>query len=185
MSSRHRRLAVIFGVAVLAGCASPLVAAVADLSANGFLLQDDATVKASPDRVFAGLVAVGSWWDPAHTYSHDSRNLTLEASPGGCFCEKLSAGGVRHMVVVFASAPSTLRLSGALGPLQASGIAGSLTWTLSEAGSGTRVDLSYSVGGYMRGGFEKIAPVVDSVLRAQLARLKAFVETGKPDAAVP
>jgi hypothetical protein len=34
----------------------------------------------------------------------------------------------------------------------------------------------------MQGGFEKIAPIVDAVLGEQLARLKAFVETGKPTA---
>jgi hypothetical protein len=75
-----------------------------------------------------------------------------------------------------------LRLRGALGPLQAQGLAGSLTWRLVAAGAATKVDLTYSVGGYMQGGFDKMAPAVNFVLGEQLARLKSYVETGKPAA---
>ena len=73
-----------------------------------------------------------------------------------------------------------LRLSGALGPLQAPGVAGTLTWKLTGDAENTLVQLSYSVGGFIDGGFEKIAPAVESVLREQLDRLKQFAETGKP-----
>jgi len=39
--------------------------------------------------------------------------------------------------------------------------------------------MSYSVGGYRQGGLEALAPAVDSVLGAQLRRLKSFVENGR------
>jgi hypothetical protein len=65
---------------------------------------------------------------------------------------------------------------GAMGPLQASGVAGSLTWEFAPEGTGTRVDLVYVVGGYHPGGFEKIAPVTDKVLGEMLGRLKAYIE---------
>jgi hypothetical protein len=42
------------------------------------------------------------------------------------------------------------------------------------------VRLSYSVGGFIEGGFDKMAPAVEGVLGEQLRRLELFVETGKP-----
>ena len=55
-----------------------------------------------------------------------------------------------------------------------------MTWKLTSGTDNTRVQLSYSVGGFIVGGFEKIAPAVENVLRIQLDRLKQFAETGKP-----
>src|ERR1051326_6889837 len=149
---------------------------------NGFLVNVEATIDAPAAKVYEAMVGqVGSWWNPEHTYSHDAKNLSIDPRPEGCFCEKLpNGGGVEHLRVVYIATNETIRFSGALGPLQASGIAGSMTWKLSSAGDNTRVDLSYSVGGFFQGGFEKIAPAVESVLSDQINRLKLFVETGKP-----
>jgi len=83
------------------------------------------------------------------------------------------------MTVVNLQPFKLVRLTGALGPLQGSGLTGSLTWTLASAGDGTKLEMTYSVGGYMEGGFDTIAPAVDEVLGGQLKRLKAFVETAK------
>ena len=155
------------------------------VSPTGFLVKLEANINAPAAKVYEALIGqIGSWWNPEHTYSHNAKNLSIDPRPGGCFCEKLpSGGGVEHMRVVYIAPNETVRLSGALGPLQASGVAGSMTWKLSSAGDNTRVDLSYSVGGFIQGGFEKIAPAVESVLNEQLNRLKLFVETGKPTAA--
>ena len=60
-------------------------------------------------------------------------------------------------------------------------LTGTMTWNLLQAGGGTTVELIYTVGGFRAGGFGDIPTVVDGVLRGQLARLKAFVETGRPD----
>jgi hypothetical protein len=159
-------------------------AAVVDSTQAGFLVHSEVVVRAAPDSVYRALTGrIGAWWDSEHTFSGDSRNLSLEAVPGGCFCETLpQGGGVRHLTVVFASPGRTLRLVGGLGPLQGAGVAGSLTWTLASAApGGTQVRLDYSVGGYYRGGLAGLAPAVDAVLGEQLLRLKSFVETGKPD----
>ena len=152
------------------------------LSSTGFLVRHTATIAAPPARVYDALVRqVGSWWHSDHTFSGDARNLSIDARPGGCFCEKLKeGGGVEHMRVVYAAPGERLRMSGALGPLQASGLAGSLTWSLAATPGGTTIELSYSVGGFLAGGFEKMAPAVSGVLEEQLRRLKLFVETGKP-----
>jgi len=151
---------------------------------NGFLVKFDISINAPAAKVYDALVGqVGSWWDPQHTYSGDAKNLSLDARPGGCFCEKLpNGGGIEHARVIYVAPREVLRLSGALGPLQGSGVAGTLTWKLTSGTDNTRLQLSYSVGGFIDGGFEKIAPAVESVLRVQLDRLKQFAETGKPTA---
>jgi len=82
--------------------------------------------------------------------------------------------------VVYIAPSQIVRFSGALGPLQASGVAGSMTWKLTGGPDSTRLELSYSVGGFIDGGFEKIAPAVEAMLHEQFDRLKLFVETGKP-----
>ncbi len=155
---------------------------VVDKTASGFLTVHEATVTAPSAIVYAAFVTdVGRWWNPEHTYSNDAANLSIDARPGGCFCEKLAnGGGVQHMTVVYMTPGQAVRMAGGLGPLQGSGLAGSMTWTFSPAASGTKVAISYSVGGYMRGGFDTMAPAVDFVVGDQLSRFKNFVETGKP-----
>ena len=163
--------------------ATPVRGEVIESTAAGFSVRNVASINAAPAKVYATLTdKVGGWWDPAHTFSHDARNLSVDAKPGGCFCERLpDGGGVQHMSVVYAAPGKLLRLTGAIGPLQEAALAGTMTWNLPQAGDGTRVELIYTVGGFRAGGFRDMPTVVDGVLRGQLARLKAFVETGRPD----
>src|SRR4029077_15300692 len=101
-------------------------------------------IEAPVTRVYDSLIGqVGSWWNPQHTYSGDSKNLSIDPRPGGCFCERLPGGGVEHMRVVLVRSNETIRLVGGLGPLQASGVAGSMTWRLSPAERGTKLELTY------------------------------------------
>jgi len=184
---RHR---ILLSAIALCATVAASPAEVVNVIPNGFAVKHAMTIQASSEKVYTALTGkVGSWWNPEHTYSHDSRNLSIDARPGGCFCEKLdNGGGVEHMKVVLAWPGRMLRMTGALGPLQGSGLAGSMTWKLTAAtgatgaAGATSLEFSYSAGGYMQGGFEKIAPAVDAVLGEQLTRLKAFVETGKPAA---
>ena len=152
------------------------------ITPNGFLVKLEVSVNAPATKVYDTLVGqIGSWWDSQHTYSGDAKNLSIDARPGGCFCEKLpNGGGVEHARVIYVAPREVLRLSGALGPLQSSGIAGTLTWKLTSGTDNTRIQMLYSVGGFIDGGFEKMAPAVEGVLRIQLDRLKQFAETGKP-----
>jgi uncharacterized protein YndB with AHSA1/START domain len=155
-------------------------AAAADVTPTGFLVRYELAIGAPPAKVYDSLIDVGSWWSEQHTYSGDSRHLSIDPRAGGCFCEKLPNGSVEHMRVVFLKVNEALRMRGALGPLQASGVSGAMTWRLSPTANGTKLELAYSVGGFMAGGFESIAPAVESVLREQADRLKRFVETGSP-----
>jgi hypothetical protein len=134
----------------------------------------------APPVVWAALTDIAKWWDPEHTYSGDARNLTLEPTVRGCFCEKLSLyAGIEHGTVVYAQPAKTLRLIGALGPLQEFGVTGSLTWQIDAAGGGSRITMTYNVGGFADRPLSDWAPIVDEVLVIQAKRLGRFV-TGSP-----
>jgi len=142
----------------------------------GFELKQVVTIDASIARTWATLVVPQKWWDHEHTYSDDSANLRLETSATGCFCELIpgSKGSVEHARVVYFQPPRVLRMVGALGPLQAEAVTGTLTFKLDpETATTTRVTLSYVVGGYVRAGADTLAPKVDEVLATQLLGLKA------------
>jgi len=157
-------------------------AEVVSAAPGGFAISDSVAIESDPQRVYDAIVRdIGSWWGPSHTYSGNSRNLSLEAAPGGCFCERWGAKGVRHMTVVYVDPGKRLRLSGGLGPLQDMGATGSMTFNLVPVDGKTRLDLTYNAGGYSPEGFNRLAPVVDSVLLEQITRLKRYIETGTPD----
>ena len=157
------------------------MADVADSAPGGFTLKETAEVTLPPQAVWAALADVGRWWNPEHSYSGDSRNLSLDPVARGCFCEKLGMyGGVEHMTVVFAQPPKTLRLSGALGPLQEFALVGSMTIRIDPVAGGSKVTLTYVVGGYADKPLSEWAPLVDEVLSDQLKRLARYVNTGSP-----
>ncbi len=162
--------------------ATTVRADVVDSSAAGFTSRNTTQINASPKAVFKHLVTdIGRWWNPEHTYSGASENLYLEPRAAGCFCEKLKAqGSIQHMAVVYIAPVETIRMTGALGPLQQFAALGTLTISLKENAGGTSIDWTYAVGGYHPKGFENFAPLVDKVLKLQLDRLKNYAETGKP-----
>lgn len=152
-------------------------AEVADVQPNGFEIKHEVVVAAPASAVWATLVQPSRWWSPAHTWSGSAASLSIGAASGGCFCEKLPNGGsVLHMTTVYAAPGQKLVLSGALGPMQSSGATGALTFLLAEKDGQTTVTVTYDVGGYFKGGLDKIAPGVDMVLGQQVAGLKKAAE---------
>jgi len=163
--------------------ATPLSADVADQAANGFTIRIANIVRgAAPEVVYSRLVHnVGDWWDPEHTYSNDAHNLSIDDKVMGCFCEKLPyGGGVRHAEVIMIMPNKLLVMSGALGPLQKFAAVGTLTIVLEPVHKDTRIEVVYSVGGYLPDGLSVWAAPVDKVLTQQITRLKNYVETGSP-----
>jgi len=156
----------------------PAAAEVLDSSESGFSIQFHKKIKASPEEVYGSLIDdINLWWDSDHTFSGDANNLSLDARPGGCFCENLSGGSLRHLVVIYADKGKLLRMSGGLGPLQALAVTGTMTFTFKKDSDSTLLTFEYNVSGYLKGGLTGIAVPVDSVLDGQLLRLKKFVES--------
>ncbi len=72
-------------------------------------------------------------------------------------------GFVRHAALEYADAGKVVRLSGALGPLQAMGATGMLSFDLAEAGGGIKLVVTYTVSGYQPDkGFAPLAAPVES-----------------------
>ncbi|MDF0541305.1 ATPase [Sphingobium sp. H39-3-25] len=170
-STRGAALAIML---VSAPSASATVLSSGD---TGFVTESSAEVPLSPVEAYALVVTPARWWNGAHSYSGDAHNLTIDPRAGGCFCETLPAkegkpaGSVEHGRVVMAMPGATLRLSGALGPLQGEALVGTLTFSFVPVGTGTKVMMRYVVGGYVQGGAARFAPMVDQVLSEQFQGL--------------
>jgi hypothetical protein len=160
-----------------------LRAEVVDSSAAGFTVKQTVTMHAAPQEVYRRIFHIGEWWSSQHTFSGDAHNLSLEEKAGGCFCEKLANGGaVKNMEVVSMAPGKSVVLHGVLGPLQTLAATGSLQILLTPADAGTKVEVTYVVGGYLPAGLNTWAAPVDGVLKEQFTRLKALLEKGDPAA---
>lgn len=175
----------------LLALASPALAEVVSSADAGFVIRQSAETPVAKADAWKVLIAPAQWWSPDHTYTGDAANLYIDAQATGCFCEKLPRpkdapegqrmGSVEHMRIVYADPQAgVLRMVGALGPLQSEALSGALTITLKPGTAGTRIDLDYVVGGFMRMKPEQIAPLVDKVLGEQVQRLAAKLTPAEP-----
>jgi uncharacterized protein YndB with AHSA1/START domain len=156
-------------------------AEVVDSTPGGFEVKQTVTIAAPASAVWTALLKPDQWWNGKHSWSGEAHNLSLDARVGGCWCETLpNGGGVEHMRVVFLAPGKVIRFQGGLGPFQMSGADGRLAWMLAETDGKTTLTWTYDLGGYMKGGLQPMAAPVDGVLAEQIARLKAYIETGKP-----
>ncbi len=179
--SNMRRIAGL--LAALALSSATVRGEVVASAPHGFSIKVSLPITAAPAHVYETFVQeIGAWWDSDHTFFGSSQNLSIEAQPGGCFCEVASSErSVRLMTVVYVDPGRTLRMQGGLGPLLSMGVQGALTLNIMRADPGSRVEIVYNVGGFSADGLDKLAPAVDRVLGEQLNRLKRYIETGKPD----
>lgn len=171
---------LIAACALAALSAAPAQAEVLTSAPGGFIVRHVVSVRTDNETAWRRFVEVRGWWSSEHTFSHDAKNLKIDARPGGCWCEKLPGGGfVRHMEVVYAAPGAMLRLSGGLGPLQEMAVNGAMTVKFEADGPSTTVTMTYAVGGYAPTGLAPIAPLVDGVLGEQMLRYREYVGRGR------
>ncbi len=152
-------------------------AEVISAASGGFEVRETAHVAASPDKAYAAMIQPSLWWSSDHTFSGNASNLTLDPHAGGCWCETLPDGGsVELLHVVYAAPGKTLKLRGALGPLQSMSVEGVMVWSVKPAAQGTDITLSYSVVGYAKDGLEVMSKPVDRVIGEQIERLKKLID---------
>jgi len=161
---------------IMACCASPASAEVISASSNGFEVRETVPLVVPPSVAFDAFRDIAAWWDPEHTYSGDSANLSLALVPGGCFCERIpkSGGGVEHMRVAYVEPGKRVVLTGALGPLLYEAATGVMDVQVKTVAGGSQLVLDYKVAGFANGGADKLAPAVDSVLAGQMKRLRTY-----------
>lgn len=134
---------------------------------DGFIVQHSYDIAATPAEAWAALAQPGQWWPKEHTWSGDAKNLSLKLDVGACFCERWKTGGAEHGRVVFVENEKTLRIAGALGPLQNMAVSAMLEVTLKPGDLGTQATVTYRVSGTAAHGFDKFAAKVDEVIGQQ------------------
>lgn len=169
----------------LASIAAPACAEVAAAAPGGFLIQAETIVAADPGQAWRTLTRPQLWWNGAHTYSGDAGNLSLQPRAGGCWCERWGRGqSVEHARVVMVTQGErvrTLRMVGALGPLQAMTTTGIMTFTVTPDDQGAKITLEYRAAGDPNLNFDQLAPLVDNVLMEQFGRFGRMLASGRPD----
>lgn len=157
--------------------ALPARAEVISQDGNGFVVRHQVQLPVEATAAYAHFLAIADWWDPAHTWSGDALNLSIDPRVGGCWCERLPPEGmVEHLRITMIRPNEALRLSGGLGPLAAMGASGAMTVTFIPMADGmSRVELTYAVSGHLPGeaGMGAMAGPVDGVLGAAMARYAA------------
>lgn len=161
--------------------ASPAAAEVTQSGPDGFVSRNEALVARPPAELWTALLAWSSWWDPAHSYSGKPGVLVLEPRAGGTLTETWDGGSVWHATVVNAMPPRLLRLHGGFGPLQGQPASAVLDFQLKPEGAGTRLTMTYRVGGPAMAKLDALAAPVDSVMTAGFQRLVRKAETGRPE----
>jgi hypothetical protein len=70
-------------------------------------------------------------------------------------------------------------LTGALGPLLYEAVTGVMDVQVKTIAGGAQLTLDYKAAGFAKGGADKLAPAVDSVLAGQMKRYRAYA-TSRP-----
>ena len=164
----------------LTALATPAAAEITASSDSGFMLTFQQHVSTSPAEAQAKFGEIGQWWNADHTYSGVGSNLSIALEAGGCFCERWGENSVEHARVIAVMAHQgtrTIRLQGALGPLQSMGVMGILTLTLAPEGSGTNIAMTYRVTGSPGMRLEEMAVPVDGVLLEQFRRFASYTNS--------
>ena len=165
---------------ILILAATPAAADVTSASDNGFEISHTVNLVVKPGTAFAAFANVAAWWNPDHTYSGNSKNLTLALSPGGCFCERFpKGGGIEHLRVTYLDPGKQNILTGSLGPLLYQATSGVMDVQVKSQAAGSQLTLTYRAAGFYKGGAAGTAAAVDRVLADQLKRYRAFA-TSRP-----
>lgn len=155
----------------LAAAPIPASAGVRATAADGFTIVHEAFVARPPAQQWAALIDWGGWWPDAHSYSGKASNMELEIEADGELEEEWDGGVVLHGSVLQAQTDKLLRLSAAFGPLQALPVNGVLDVALKPEGAGTRVVMTYRIGGPASLDTGRLSAPVDAMLAEAFARL--------------
>ena len=148
-------------------------AEVVEATPDHYLLNHEAVSVLSHHDMWERLTSPSLWWNPDHTYSGDSANLTLELHAGGLWREDWADGSVAHGTVLSVSNGRQLRLAAPFGPLQEMAVETIWTITVVAEGEGSRVTFVEFTSGNASSNLDEIAPAVDFVKGEALRRLVA------------
>ena len=146
---------------------------------HGFEVNETVSLVVPPAEALAAFTRVSGWWIKDHTYSGDPANLTLDARPGGCLCERFpKGGGIEHMHVTYVEPGEYLIMTGALGPLLHEAVNGVMIIHVERIAGGSKLTLNYRASGFANGGADKMAPMVDGMLSDTIKSYRKFAAAG-------
>jgi len=162
-----RTLMFVFVLALAGLVNSPVAAEIVSRSEDAFTLKFQGPTRLGPAGVPDAFSEVELWWDPAHSYSGDAANLSLDLAPGGCWCEAMPDGTRFDHGRVVSDVYGEIRLHAPFGPLRSMATRADLivtypllggvvtpTWTFIVEGPGVGA-LAEPVDGVMGGGFAR------------------------------
>lgn len=168
---------VIASLTLLA--ATPASAEVVRADPHAFAVRHSVQLVVPAAEAMAAFTRVAGWWSKDHTYSGSAANLSLDARPGGCFCERFpKGGGIEHLRVTYVQPGEDLVLTGALGPLLAEAVTGVMSVHVEKVAGGSRLTIDYRAAGFANGNGTKFAPMVDAMFGEQAKRFRAFAAGG-------
>lgn len=174
---KHLLFVAAFSAVTLGVFASPAEAEISARSENGFRLTYERRVSASAEAVLEGVGRPAAWWSDAHTYSGSASNITVDLRPGGCWCEALPGGGVKHAEAVLVWPEQRMvSFEAPFGPLRSIGADAVLTmsWADAEDGAGRTLKWTFVVNGPGTGA---MADAIDAVTSEQFGRLAEHLST--------
>lgn len=155
--------------------ATPAAAEVVSADAHSFEIRHRIDTVVPADRLYAAFGDIGGWWSKDHSYSGDTKNLSLTLRAGGCFCERLDqGGGIEHLRVAMVRPGEQVVLTGALGPLLYDAVAAVMNVEITKLGGGSRLTMTYRTSGFASGKGVEMASAVDQMLGQQVKRLRQF-----------
>ena len=168
-----RTLSITVGLVL--GLATPAAAEIASRSEDAFTLTFSTRTQYGPGRITGSLEGLQHWWDPAHTYTGDAANLSLDLTPGGCWCERLADGADFDHGRTVSVTPGEILFHAPFGPLRAMATRADLTVAWSLVGREMEPSWTFVVEGP---GVGAMAEAVDGVMEGGFRRWIHWLETG-------
>lgn len=163
----------VTGLILLATVMPSANAEVVAASSSHYTLRNEAVSPLAPDALWNRLVHPATWWSPAHSYSGDAANLSLDLRAGGLWKEEWDGGSVAHGAVLSVNPGEQLRLEAPFGPLQSMAV--NVVWTITvlPEGTGSKVIFDEVANGSDASNLDKIAGAVDGVKAEAMRSLVA------------
>ena len=169
-------LKTLIAAAALMLAATPVSAEVIARTADSFTLRYEAAAETTPDDIRSAMTRIDGWWDGAHSYSGDAGNLSVDMTPGGCWCERLANGtDFRHATVVALEADRLL-FNAPFGPLNGKTTRADFTVSWPPGSGGRTILWEMVIEGPGLGAY---ADAVDSVMGAGFSRFTRYLANGE------
>lgn len=149
----------------------PSQAEIVSSSASHYVLRHEAKSELDIEALWERLIEPSLWWHPEHTYSGDSKNLSLEPKAGGLWREDWNENSVEHGRVINVATGKMIRLDAPFGPLQEMAVTTIWTITIKADGDHSIIVFDEIANGSSLSGLDELAKAVDFVKSEAIVRL--------------